>query len=65
MSIIFAGTCLVGIFGALIPAHVARLWSRSAAQTAIPDPAPIPCRKQSWYNADRVCLSWTAPRNRK
>jgi len=65
MSFIFAATCILGISGAVIPAHVAGLWSPSAAQTPIPDPAPIPCRKQAWYNADRVCLSWTAPRNGK
>jgi len=29
----------------------------------IPDPLPLPCRKQNWTNADRVCLSWTAPRD--
>ena len=28
----------------------------------IPDPAPVPCKQQSWYNADRACLTWTAPR---
>jgi hypothetical protein len=31
--------------------------------THIPDPLPLPCRKQNWTNADRICLSWTAPRD--
>jgi hypothetical protein len=44
------------------PAHVAELWSRSIAQTWIPDPPPLPCSKQSWWNADRICLSWATPR---
>jgi len=45
------------------PAQVAELWSPSGARTRIPDPPPLPCERQSWYNADRVCLSWTAPRS--
>jgi hypothetical protein len=29
----------------------------------IPDPLPLPCRSQNSANADRICLSWTAPRD--
>jgi hypothetical protein len=44
------------------PAHVAEFWGRSIARTSIPDSPPLPCSKQSWWNADRVCLSWATPR---
>ena len=30
----------------------------------IPEPLPLPCSKQNWTNADRICLSWTAPRDK-
>ena len=35
------------------------------AQTAVArvaDPPAVPCSMQSWPNADRKCLDWTAPR---
>ncbi len=55
---------VIGTLAALTqPAHVAELWSSSVARAPIPDPPPLPCKKQSWYNADRICLLWTAPRN--
>jgi hypothetical protein len=41
--------------------RVAGLWSTPAA-ARVADPPPIPCSKQNWTNADRICLSWTAPR---
>jgi hypothetical protein len=28
----------------------------------VPGPAPVPCDEQFWVNADRACLTWTAPR---
>jgi hypothetical protein len=63
VSVAFAAG-LVGTISSLIqPAHVAELWSAPVARAPIPDPPPLPCKKQSWYNADRICLSWTAPRN--
>jgi len=49
-----------GVF--VLPAHVADLWGLPIV-THIPDPSPLPCRKQNWTNADRICLSWTAPRD--
>jgi hypothetical protein len=45
----------------VLPAHVAHLWSMPIV-AHIPDPLPLPCRRQNWTNADRICLSWTAPR---
>ena len=44
------------------PAYVAERWSPLTVRAPIPDPAPVPCKQQSWYNADRACLTWTAPR---
>jgi hypothetical protein len=32
------------------------------AQVRLPDRAALPCDKQPWFNADRVCLTWTAPK---
>ena len=65
LSIAFAAG-VIGTLGVLMqPAHVTELWRPSAAVAPIPDPPPLPCNKQSWYNADRICLSWTAPRDFK
>jgi hypothetical protein len=44
------------------PAQVAEVLKPVVARAAIADPPAVPCRKQEWYNADRGCLSWTAPR---
>ena len=44
------------------PAYVAERLTPSFARAPIPDPPAVPCKKQDWYNADRACLSWTAPR---
>jgi len=59
-------TFVVGIISGasvlVLPAQVADLWGLSIV-THIPDPLPIPCRRQNWTNADRICLSWTAPRD--
>jgi hypothetical protein len=52
-----------GVLVALIqPAYVAERWSPATVLAPIADPAPVSCDKQGWWNADRVCLSWTAPR---
>ena len=60
LSVAFAAG-LTETFSLMQPAHVAELWRPFAAAAPIPDPPPLPCNKQSWYNADRICLSWTAP----
>src|SRR6267154_4668335 len=39
----------------------AEAWRLSAARAPIPELPPQPCNKQSWTNADRVCLTWTVP----
>jgi hypothetical protein len=44
------------------PAYIANLWGIPSV-AHIPDPLPVPCRRQNWTNADRICLSWTAPRD--
>ena len=46
----------------VLPVHVADLWGTPVA-AHIPDPLPLPCQRQNWTNADRICLSWTAPRD--
>jgi hypothetical protein len=54
VGIIFGSSVLV------LPALVADLWGMPIV-AHIPDPLPLPCRRQNWTNADRSCLSWTAP----
>jgi hypothetical protein len=44
------------------PAHVAELLRPVVARAPIVDPPAVPCSRQEWYNADRACLTWTAPR---
>src|SRR6266576_3198084 len=34
---------------------------RLSARAPIPELPPLPCNEQNWTNADRVCLTWTAP----
>jgi hypothetical protein len=58
----FAVAIIGGSSVLVLPAHVADLWALPIV-AHIPDPLPLPCRRQSWTNADRVCLSWTAPRD--
>ena len=54
---IFASSVLV------LPAHVATFRGQPVV-APIPEPLPLPCSKQDWTNADRGCLSWTAPRDK-
>jgi hypothetical protein len=57
---------VVAIFASSVlipPAHVATLRGRPVV-APIPEPLPLPCSKQDWTNADRGCLSWTAPRDK-
>jgi hypothetical protein len=58
----FAVGIISGASVLVLPAHVADLWGLPIV-AHIPDPSPLPCRKQNWTNADRICLSWTAPRD--
>jgi hypothetical protein len=51
----------MGLF--LVPAHSAGVWKSFAAARRIVDPTALPCSKQPWYNADRVCLTWAQPRS--
>jgi hypothetical protein len=48
----YAGLCLLG------PTDETQT---AVAAARIPDPPPVPCGMQAWPNADRKCLSWTAP----
>ena len=58
----FAVGIISGSSVLVLPAHVADLWGLPIV-AHIPDPLPLPCRRQNWTNADRICLSWTAPRD--
>jgi hypothetical protein len=58
----FAVGIMSGASVLVLPAHVADLWGIPIV-AHIPDPLPLPCRRQNWTNADRICLSWTAPRD--
>jgi hypothetical protein len=57
-AIIAAGYLIGAIM--ISPASTAWLWRTTVSQT--PTPSTLPCKKQQWPNADRVCLTWTAPR---
>src|ERR1700721_2201459 len=59
----FAALIICGSSVLALPAHVVTLRGRPVV-VPIPEPLPLPCRKQSWTNADRICLSWTAPRDK-
>jgi hypothetical protein len=50
----YAGLCLLG------PTDERQ--SVAVAAARIPDPPAVPCSMQAWPNADRKCLTWTAPR---
>jgi hypothetical protein len=58
----FAVGIISGSSVLVLSAHVADLWGLPIVAN-IPDPLPLPCRSQNWTNADRICLSWTAPRD--
>jgi hypothetical protein len=60
--VIFVVGIICGSSILVLPAHVADLWGIPIV-AHIPDPLPLPCRRQNWTNADRICLSWTAPRD--
>jgi hypothetical protein len=57
----FAVGMITGVSILMLPAHADLRGLPIVAH--IPDPLPLPCRKQNWTNADRFCLSWTAPRD--
>jgi hypothetical protein len=59
----FAVVIICGSSVLALPTHVATLKGRPVV-APVPEPLPLPCRKQHWTNADRVCLTWTAPRDK-
>jgi hypothetical protein len=59
----FAAVIVCGSSVLALPTHVATLRARPVV-APIPEPLPLPCAKQNWTNADRGCLSWTAPRDK-
>lgn len=38
-------------------------WIPSSLLTRGQESSALPCEKQRWPNADRACLTWTAPRD--
>jgi hypothetical protein len=46
----------------LLVSFVSVAWRPSHLLARFPEPAFEPCEKQPWVNADRACLTWTAPR---
>jgi hypothetical protein len=63
LALSFAVVIICGSSVLALPGHVATLRGQSVA-APIPEPLPLPCRRQNWTNADRICLSWTAPRDK-
>jgi hypothetical protein len=61
LSVAVVVVCGSSVFA--LPARVATLQGRPVV-APIPEPLPLPCSKQNWTNADRGCLSWTAPRDK-
>jgi hypothetical protein len=59
----FAVVIICGSSVLALPVRVAALQSRPVV-ALVPEPLPLACRKQHWTNADRGCLSWTAPREK-
>ncbi len=57
LAVALAGS-LIGLV--LVP-PAADAWRLSGSRAPVPDLPPLPCKKQIWPNADRVCLTWTAP----
>jgi hypothetical protein len=58
-----AGLFVCGMVGGY--AGLCLLAPTQEAQTAVArvaDPPAVPCSMQTWTNADRKCLNWTAPR---
>ena len=62
MLVSFAVGIISGASVLMLSAPVSDLWGLPIV-AHIPDPMPLPCRKQDWTNADRICLSWTTPRD--
>jgi hypothetical protein len=60
----FAVVAICGSSVLAVPAHVATSKGRPVV-APVPEPLPLPCRKQLWTNADRGCLTWTAPRDKR
>jgi hypothetical protein len=51
--------------GLVAPALISlstEFWRSQGTRARLPDPIPLPCDQQFWVNADRACLTWTAPR---
>lgn len=64
LSTIFAVGMVVGVGGLMmLPPPDQKEWELFAVRRIADAPAP-PCGKQTWPNADRKCLTWTAPQAR-
>jgi len=62
VSTLLAVALVGSLIGLVLVPPAVDAWRLRGSLAPIPDPPPLPCKKQSWPNADRVCLTWTAPR---
>jgi hypothetical protein len=53
---------MIGGAGVLMMLPLAGEVRPVVAHARVPDPPALPCKQQTWPNADRGCLKWTAPR---
>jgi hypothetical protein len=62
VSTLLAVALASSLIGLVLVPPAVDAWRLRSSLAPIPDPPSLPCKKQSWPNADRVCLTWTAPR---
>ena len=62
VSTLLAVALVGSLIGLVLVPPAVDAWRLRGSLAPIPDPPPLPCKEQSWPNADRVCLTWTAPR---
>ena len=62
VSTLLAVALVGSLIGLVLVPPAVDAWRLIGSLAPIPDPPSLPCKKQSWHNADRICLTWTAPR---
>jgi hypothetical protein len=62
---VFASFAIIAagyLIGSIVISPASHTWMSRGTVAQIP-PSKLPCKKQKWPNADRACLTWTAPRD--